>query len=706
MKLIGLICYETAWRMAGVGALLCGGLVVTASARELWVQAGAAAGGVGSPAQPFATISAAAKSVLPGDTILVRQGTYAETVTLQGAGTPEKPIALRAAPGERVVLSGFTPIQGWQREAGEVYSATIEGPIADLYVGLTPQPVSRWPGAEQPMRSVKEPDAGAATFKDGAGPGTGWPAEVVARPQSLMAFVYVARGNYFSTVGVKGLEAAGGVVKLGDARVCATLQGKGGRYQLVNHPRLITQVGQWAFVELDAPRVRVYFRPAAVADLERTQYRRAAQRLLLVSGREGHPATQITVAGLEVCGSGGVGVEVTGASHVNIQGCIVHNNQRNGISVRRCEEIQLQNNIVVANANGVGVISSKNVLVQQNEIALNLVDGVDIAGNVSGKPDGEPESQDITVRRNYIHHHLLLGHPDNLQTYRGVHRLVVEDNVLLWGGQGIMTEEIDGSTIRNSIIVGTAAIAVIFGHGNSHDWTIEQSTIGLGGYGAFSFTGHQYRLNRSIVWNNPLTLAETLTSQENLLYQQDAKLPIYLVTKPKWRSLFTPEEAAALGREAHSRRANPQFRAAPLFQAAVRWDDANTRSRLTLRAPAKFEIGDQIEINGDGLLRRVTKADENVVQFEPPLPAAPFRDALIWNWKQAATTTLDLRPTPTSPALAIGPSQQPCGANLDIPAFQRGDFNQTGKRELPELPSDLKHALPNPNAIVLPLHGN
>ncbi|MCX7047546.1 MAG: hypothetical protein NTX50_18935, partial [Candidatus Sumerlaeota bacterium] len=183
----------------------------------------------------------------------------------------------------------------------------------------------------------------------------------------------------------------------------------------------------------------------------------------------------------------------------------------------------------------------------------------------------------------------------------------------------------------------------------------------------------------------------------------------YLTSKPRWQKFSTPAEAAATGHEQHSQRADPQFRNAPLFQTPIRWDDANTRNFLKLRvnatSPGVFETGDHIEINGDGVLRIVTAATADSVQFDPPLPALPFRDALIWNWKKAASTVLDLRAKENSPALTAGQDKKAAGANLDVPAFQRGDFNGSGKRDIPDLPEDLKAALPDPNAIVIPVHG-
>lgn len=654
------------------------------------------------------TIGEALKAAQGGDIITVGAGVYREAVALNVSGTAAQPTVLRATPGARVVISGFEAIKGWKDEGNGIYAATVEGPVGDLFVGLAAQPISRWPSPELPMRRLGSADKGAGSFKDAAGLDAAALKAVAAEPKGLMAFLYFASGNVFGTVPVKGLNLSeGSVAAMG--RALGRLKGAGDRYQLINHLGLIARAGEWAFESAGDGKVVIHFKPKSAADLERTQYRRLGSRGLLRIGGSGKKAENVRVEGLEVCGSAGKGVEVSGASGVTVTRCIMHHNEENGMGVRRCDHVNIINNISLENhATGIGVASSHDVLVEGNEIAFNAVDGLVVAGNISGKPQGEPETFDVTVRRNHIHHHMLLSHPDNMQTYRGVHRLTVEENALLWGGQGIMTEETETAALRGSAVVGTAAVAVILGHGNSNGWTIERSTVGLGGWGAFSFTGKDYKLHDSIVWENPLSQAGNVESNHNLYYCADAAAPIYIVSKPKWKRFGSvAEAAAATGQEQGSLRADPKFRSAPAFQAPALWDDENTRSFLKLRKGdfGVFEKGDRIEINGDGVLRSVTAATEDSVSFEPALPALPFRETLVWNWKKAGKAELDLRPEAGSPALMSGTDGKAVGAQLDIPAFKRGEFNGDGKRMIPELPEELKAALPDPNAMALPVYG-
>ncbi len=682
-------------------------LLSAAYGAEIFVDQSAPDGGDGSIDKPFKTIAAGVKAAAGGDVVTVKKGTYAETVVLSKSGTAEQPSVLRAAAGERVVLSGFVAITGWKEDGAGVFSTTIDGPLTELFVGLNPQPVSRWPELSEPMRHLVEPDTAALTFKDSA-PLADEPAikDLIDAPKSAMAFIYVRYGNYYTSIPITKIDAATNTVTVEKANYYNNIKGKDDRYQFVNHPALITRPGHWAFVT-EGKSTRIYFRPAKPDDLEHTQYRPGKSPMITINGKSRtEPVSYVRVEGFEVRGSGSDGIAVRNTEHAVVTHCLSDFNSGYGITTRWNKDLQVTNNLVVANGYGMVISSVSGALVQENEVAANMVDGLLIVGNSSGKPGGEPETDDVTVRHNYLHHHILLAHPDNLQTYSGVTNLKLDSNVLTWGGQGMMTENTQKAEIRNTVVVGTAAVAVIFGHGKSIDWTIENSTVGLGGWGAFSFTGTGYHLKNNVIWDNTLNAGSDMESSDNLFYLFDPKLPMFYSAKPEMKTFNTPADVTAATKlEAGSVRTDQSpFKSAPAFQAVAPWDDKNTPSLLVLRnnpetsaPPSAFTKGDKIEVNGDHVLREVTKVNADSIEFAPPLPARPFRESMIWNWKNAESAALDLRP--------IKPSTPPIGSDLDIPAFERGDFNGDGKRDIPEVPEDLKAAWPNPNNVVLPLKG-
>ena len=80
----------------------------------------------GTPSQPLRTISAAAALAHPGDTITVHEGVYRECVSPPRGGTSDQErIVYRAAPGERVEITGAEIIKGWTRAQGDVWKVAI-----------------------------------------------------------------------------------------------------------------------------------------------------------------------------------------------------------------------------------------------------------------------------------------------------------------------------------------------------------------------------------------------------------------------------------------------------------------------------------------------------------------------------------------------------------------------------------------------------
>ena len=83
-------------------------------------------GGIGTAAQPFCTISAAAAKTAPGTTVLISSGTYAETVKPPVSGTPASPIMYTAAPGASVTVTGSSSSSYTFQVAGQSY-ITLKG---------------------------------------------------------------------------------------------------------------------------------------------------------------------------------------------------------------------------------------------------------------------------------------------------------------------------------------------------------------------------------------------------------------------------------------------------------------------------------------------------------------------------------------------------------------------------------------------------
>jgi hypothetical protein len=103
-----------------------------------------------------------------------------------------------------------------------------------------------------------------------------------------------------------------------------------------------------------------------------------------------------------------------------------------------------------------------------------------------------------------------------------------------------------------------------------------------------------------------------------------------------------------------------------------------------------FAVRDFVELDCDGVRRTVTQVGRGYLDLHPPLEHPP-REALslIWNWKRNADFDLDLRLSDQSPGRGMAQGGGDVGADLDIQAYRRGDFDGDGVRDIPTLPAEL-----------------
>ena len=116
--------------------------------------------------EPFLTIGRAAAVARPGDTVVVRGGTYRETVAPDHSGKPGAPITFEPYRHEVVTIDGADPVTGWTADGDDAYSAPYTGPAGvpggQFLAGGVALPAAQWPAAT----------AGWATAAAGTADGT------------------------------------------------------------------------------------------------------------------------------------------------------------------------------------------------------------------------------------------------------------------------------------------------------------------------------------------------------------------------------------------------------------------------------------------------------------------------------------------------------------------------------------------------------
>ncbi|MEI7729166.1 MAG: DNRLRE domain-containing protein [Verrucomicrobiota bacterium] len=104
----------------------------------------------GTLALPFRTIARASSQLKPGDTCILRAGTYRETLVPTASGEAGRPISYKPYQQEKVILSALDPVTGWQPDKDGVYKATAPKGTRDSLLLVDGQRAieARWPKAQ------------------------------------------------------------------------------------------------------------------------------------------------------------------------------------------------------------------------------------------------------------------------------------------------------------------------------------------------------------------------------------------------------------------------------------------------------------------------------------------------------------------------------------------------------------------------------
>lgn len=683
------------------------GLIMTqvSPAAEKWVDQSAAPGGTGSSNAPFQTISAAITASAVGDTVTVRNGIYRERVNLK-SGLPGQPFTLQSAPGNagtNVVISGFRPVTGWQLYSGQIYTTTVNIAARDLYVGFAPQRLSRYPDTTQPWYQIASFDGTQTIITT-----TNMPVVSLAGTNGFI-FGIESTSSRESHLLVASVNPGLNIITLISPDTYFNI---GDSFLLCNDPSLINQPGEWAY-EPNGTNTTLYFWPQQTSDLSQTQSSDAnVPGPVYIDG-----CTNVLVRGIEITGnarSGYGAVHITGGSrYVTVANCVVHDNRVNGIYARGCANITVSRCVVVRSDHGIVFSGVHKGLIEECEVAFNYGDGINVVGDPSSKTPEFRYADQVTVRRNYIHHHLYLEHPDNTQIYSGVKRFHFEDNVSMFCGQAMMTQECDTDLAMTGNAFFAIASNIFQGHTDSWNWALWGNLFGFAGWSYASMPGQDFRFYENIIYGGGHSTGLQYQGDRNVIWLAGKSGNVVTVTSNAvYKTGYSTLAAyvAASTQDIHSVQADPRLINVPISQGYMSRPLQGTVSNQFISTTPSGNVlltlatNDLIEVNGDRVTRTVTKITTNSIYFTPSLPALPFREGygLVWRWGTNTNSQLDTRPGLTGSAAGLSSRGGLAGSSLVVSNFQAGDFNGDGTRDLPPVPPALQAVWPDPNDMKLP----
>ena len=140
----------------------------TANAAEYFVAPDGDDEAPGTQAAPLRTIQHAADIMSPGDTCLMRAGTYRETVRPKASGTADRPLRFAAFEKETVTISGADPLQtSWSVHEGRIFRASTARQFIQLFADGQMMLQARWPNSPlDDLMAMTRAKAGKGTDYD------------------------------------------------------------------------------------------------------------------------------------------------------------------------------------------------------------------------------------------------------------------------------------------------------------------------------------------------------------------------------------------------------------------------------------------------------------------------------------------------------------------------------------------------------------
>ncbi|MFK4853371.1 right-handed parallel beta-helix repeat-containing protein [Microbacterium sp. ZW T6_19] len=224
---------------AMTGSAAVGSTAYAVPSGAVYVRAGGASSGSGTPQSPYGSLAYAVAKAPSGATLVLRGGTYHETVTIPIG----KKLTIQSYPGEAVWLDGRSKVTGWQ-QSGSAWA------------------VSGWSYDFDRRVSFSKSSDETSRWTDATNPYAGYPDQVwvdgVAQRQVGSA-TQLTSGTFFVDTAQKklvlGSDPTGKTVQASTLQKALTIAGSGSTVRGLGVRGYATTVNQMGAITVEVPKI-------------------------------------------------------------------------------------------------------------------------------------------------------------------------------------------------------------------------------------------------------------------------------------------------------------------------------------------------------------------------------------------------------------------------------------------------------------------
>ncbi len=405
-------------------------------------------------------------SFKPGDQILFRSGEeWAGSITVNVSGTAGSPIVYGSyGTGTKPKIMGSEVITGWTKHSGNIYKASFNKDITQLFLNNQRVRVARYPNNGYFfVNSVQNSTQFTSNELDGG--------------INYAGATWFGRSMYWLTELKKVTSSSSKTITLESTPSYNVDANEG--FFLMNKLDFLDQAGEWYY---DSSANTVYLWTPNGDSPENYVIRGSVHDIGVYASRKDY----ITIQGLEITQQRKDGIHSPNSNYLTVKNNTISFQEENGIHNSSSSNHNIISNNVIRGMNGNGIYfwATNDILIEDNEIYdVALWENIGIAGTFKNNAGSGME---ISGDRNVIRYNRIIGMGYNGIFWRGAtlieYNFIQKICLIKDDGGGIYTNT-SGShaTVRHNIVLDAVGAVYGFtvGRGLAEGIYIDETAVGV-----------------------------------------------------------------------------------------------------------------------------------------------------------------------------------------------------------------------------------